>query len=100
MSPVVVSRGVLCVHCNCQQNHSLVGIQSSAGESGFAAFFVAVICKWVWLPVGAAAATAAASAAAAAAAWLPSIYTHNPLQSRSPDPGQGGSETGVGNCPF
>lgn len=49
MSPVVVSRGVLCVHCNCQQSRSLVGIQSSAPER-LCSFFVAVICKWVWLP--------------------------------------------------
>lgn len=28
-SPVVISRGVLCVRCNCQQNRSLVGVQSS-----------------------------------------------------------------------
>lgn len=30
MSPVVISRGVLCVHFNCQQSHSLVGALSSA----------------------------------------------------------------------
>lgn len=29
MSPVVISRGVLCVLCNCQQNRSLVGVLSS-----------------------------------------------------------------------
>ena len=32
--------------------------RARAPERGFAAFFVAVICKWVWLP--------------AAAVWLPS----------------------------
>lgn len=57
MSPVVISRGGLCVRFNYQQSRSLVGVQSSgSGKEAFAAFFVAVICKWVWLRAAEAAA--------------------------------------------
>ena len=45
---------------NYQQSRSLVGVQSSgSGKEAFAAFFVAVICKWVWLRAAAGAAAAA-----------------------------------------
>ena len=90
MSPVVISRGGLCVRFNYQQSRSLVGVRSSgSGKEAFAAFFVAVICKWVWLR----------AAAGAAAAALPS----------TPIPGGGHeaqtldrvwSEAGVGDCPL
>lgn len=66
MSPVVISRGGLCVRFNYRQSRSLVGVQSSgSGKEAFAAFFVAVIYKWVWLR----------AAAGAAAAELPSTPT-------------------------
>lgn len=51
MSPVVISRGVLRVRFNCQQSRSLVRVQSQgSGKEALLLFFVAVICKWVWLP--------------------------------------------------
>lgn len=75
MSPVVISRGVLCVRFNCPQSRSLVGVQSQgSGKEALQLFFVAVICKWVWL-------------LAATAAPLPS--TRIPARVRKPRPWTG-----------
>lgn len=86
MSPVVISRGVLRVLCNCQQNRSLVGVVSLGSGQEEA------LQLSLWQSF--------ASGFGSQKQQRVSFYTDPRRGSGSLDPGLGWSEAGVGNCPL